>query len=438
MSKYIFIAVFVTTILAPSQAQYFDEPIKKSWAKDKHLQAQDFQLKIATLSLEEAKAMYGPSAGFGIQYSLAAGGRSIDFPVGDLLNPVYSTLNTVTNSQSFPQIENVSTNFLPNNFYDAKVSVLQPIYYPDLAINKALKQEQITMKALEIKAYKRMLSKEVMNAIINVSMAEEAKKIYNETEKLLDEAKRSTRSMLTNGIALPSSLSRIETQMASIQALQIEAENTKKNALLYLDFLVGDTVSAESSSIFENLPTIEIRANQKEELAQLDQGRKMLVLAEKREDKFYSPKLGAKLDLGSQAFNFGFTPYALLGLNLEVNLFDNKRHKIRKEINNAAVSEHQAKSSQILDQLNLQSMVSQNNLQSAIDQANTYKPRIEAVKKIYKEVFTKYKEGSTNYIELLDAQTQITQTALQYNLAKYNTWMKWAAHVYNTASYKID
>ena len=40
------------------------------------------------------------------------------------------------------------------------------------------------------------------------------------------------------------------------------------------------------------------------------------------------------------------------------------------------------------------------------------------------ETMKRYKEGLTNYIELLDARTDITNTQLQQNLAKYQAWIR--------------
>ena len=60
------------------------------------------------------------------------------------------------------------------------------------------------------------------------------------------------------------------------------------------------------------------------------------------------------------------------------------------------------------------------------------------VKKIYDEVFIKYKEGSVGYIELIDAQTQYTHIRLQHLLAQNNAWMKWAEYVYAAALYPIQ
>ena len=82
--------------------------------------------------------------------------------------------------------------------------------------------------------------------------------------------------------------------------------------------------------------------------------------------------------------------------------------------------------------------IAKENLQAAVKQAETYKIRITAVEKMYSEVLKKYKEGSVNYLELLDAETQSTQIKLHYTLARQNAWMKWAEYMYATASFPIE
>jgi len=42
-------------------------------------------------ALDQARALYLPSLDFSARYTRANGGRTIQFPVGDLLNPVYAT-----------------------------------------------------------------------------------------------------------------------------------------------------------------------------------------------------------------------------------------------------------------------------------------------------------------------------------------------------------
>ncbi len=77
-----------------------------------------------------------PSVNLTASYTLAAGGRVIEFPIGDLLNGAYATLNQLTASQRFPQLENQKILLAPNNFYDVKVRTTYPIFNKDIQHNQ--------------------------------------------------------------------------------------------------------------------------------------------------------------------------------------------------------------------------------------------------------------------------------------------------------------
>ncbi len=68
------------------------------------------------------------------------GGRTQDIPIGDLLNNVYSTLNQLTGQSKFPQVNNQSIQFLPNDFHDTRVEVVVPVVNTDLYYNRAIKK----------------------------------------------------------------------------------------------------------------------------------------------------------------------------------------------------------------------------------------------------------------------------------------------------------
>src|SRR5688572_8604278 len=85
------------------------------------LQQRNISLLQAENSLRIARSYFLPSVTLQGDYTSGKGGRSIDIPIGDLLNPVYSSLNQLTGSDAFPQVQNVSQNFFPHDFYDAKV-----------------------------------------------------------------------------------------------------------------------------------------------------------------------------------------------------------------------------------------------------------------------------------------------------------------------------
>lgn len=419
--------------------QDFTPLIQKAWEHDQQLKSRNFDLQSAQSALSEARNMYMPTAAFNTQYTLAAGGRSIEFPIGDIINPVYTTLNALTQSNSFPQLENVKEQFLPNNFYDAKVRITQPIYYPELALNKQLKEETIGLKELEIKAYKRWLSKEVMNAYFQLEKARNASIIYQSADTLLQEATRTTQSMIRNGIALPSSLNRIESQVAAIDAQQIEMTSNIHNAERYLSFLTGTDITTTEAIIHPDLPSLtENKPAVREEVRQLETGISLQHLALDQEKMFYLPRIGAQLDLGSQDYNFGWSPYALLGVNIAVNLYDHKQHQFRKDQAAINIQSTESKLNHVKSQFELANDIAFENLTSAVAQANTYQPRIAAAKRLYQDVLKKYKEGTSNYLELLDAQNQVTQSELMFAVAKTNAWEKWAEYVYASAGLEIE
>ncbi len=436
-AKLIFFLLWFSIYLS---AQSFDPMVNRAWEHNKMLHVKKFQLDAASSALKEAKSLYGPTVVFGTQYTLASGGRSINFPVGDLLNPVYGTLNQLTQTNAFPQIENVNEQFLPNNFYDARFRITQPIYYPDLAINKKLKAEAIVTKELEVKAFKRELSKEVMIAYFSVMTSKKAIAIYESADTLITEAKRTTQSMIKNGIALPSAFSRIENQASNNMSQKIDAMAKHTNAISYFKFLTGmikDEVIDEIE--LPELPVIiDDKVGLREDIQQINQGIKMQSLAIEKENNYYIPKIGAQLDLGSQDFDFGFEPYALLGINLEVNIFDSKRNSYKKEAIKAEILSLESQKSHVEDLISLQIEIAKENVLSAINQANTYKSRITATDRIYQDVQKKYREGTANYLDLIDAQTQVTHINQQYNIAQNNAWVKWAEYVYATALYPIQ
>src|SRR5512139_1485441 len=82
--------------------------------------------------LDQARARFLPALDLGMRYSMADGGRQIDVPVGDLLNPVYASLNSLLAASGqpapFTPIDNVSIPFLREEELQATVSLTQPLY----------------------------------------------------------------------------------------------------------------------------------------------------------------------------------------------------------------------------------------------------------------------------------------------------------------------
>ena len=127
MKKQLKILLFLMLSQNSFAQEKLDNYIKSGLENSEVIKQQNIQLNKNLYALKEAKSLFFPNVAFNSTYTLADGGRTIDFPIGDLLNPVYSSLNQLTNSNSFPQLQNQSILLNPNNFLDAKIHTTLPI-----------------------------------------------------------------------------------------------------------------------------------------------------------------------------------------------------------------------------------------------------------------------------------------------------------------------
>lgn len=84
----------------------------------------------------------------------------------------------MTGTNGFPTIENVSEQFLPNNFYDLRIKTTLPLVNPDLKTNREIKQQQRSLQQNDIDIYKRELVKEIKIAYYNYLQSGKAILIY--------------------------------------------------------------------------------------------------------------------------------------------------------------------------------------------------------------------------------------------------------------------
>jgi len=159
--------------------QILDTYIQEGISNNLVLQEKNASLEQSLLALKDAKSFFLPSMEFGANYTVAEGGRTISFPVGDLLNPVYSTLNKLTASNSFPQIPNVSEQFLPDNFYDTRFRTSMPIFNSDLIYQQQIRKEQVHWNSYQVEIYKATLIQDIQVAYYSFCTAHRSIEIEN-------------------------------------------------------------------------------------------------------------------------------------------------------------------------------------------------------------------------------------------------------------------
>lgn len=438
LMKPIYCAMVVLCLSAMSTAARAQSPVLDAYvqtgiAGNNGLKQQQFLLDKSLYALEEAKGLFLPTVSFGGTYTLAAGGRTQSLPIGDLLNPVYATLNQMTQSKAFPQVENQEIQFLPNNFYDARFRTTQSVYNAEIQYNKRIKGEQISLQKIEIRLYKRELAKNIKQAYFQYAQAVEAEQIYGNALGLMQESKRVSESLVKNGAGNPSAVIKVEGELAGLNAKRIEAQNNRNNAAAYFNFLLNrpfDAAISLDTALLESVKTAPAVADSaavqnREELAKLRTATTLNGLVLDMNKSYHLPKVGVQVDLGSQAFNFKWGGYVLAGLSLDVPLWAGNRNENKIRETQAELNALQAQTAQVEDQLQLQAQMAANSYRAALDIFQNQTPQVAAAQRYYRDVLRRYKEGQANYIELLDARTDLTTAELQLSLAKTAIWLRW-------------
>ncbi|SDL64542.1 Outer membrane protein TolC [Pedobacter sp. ok626] len=425
---------------------HLSQYIQQGLESNQSINQQGFLLQRNIAALQEAKSMFLPSVSFSTTYTKADGGRSIDFPAGDLFNAAYATLNQLTGTNNFPQLQNQSILLNPDNFYDAKFRTSLPILNAELIYNKRIKSQQIDLQKAEVLLYKRELVKEIKTAYYSYLKSINAINIYHSFLKLLEEGERVNRKLFENNKINRTAVIRSQNEVSKINASLVSAKKTEESARYYFNFLLNRPLT--DSIITDDAPFEPAQdllqsdeVSRREELIKLEISKDINKNLTGLAKSYLIPKVGTSLDLGSQAFDWKFnnnSRYYLLGVSLEWNLFSSGRnsYKIKQSIASQYATE--AQSSYVTQQLLTELKVRKANLQSAAAQYQAAQSQLKTSNIYYNDMTKLYKEGMAIYIELLDAQNQWVDAQLQSNIALFDTWISLTAIERANASFNIQ
>ncbi len=400
------------------------------------LKEKNIELDQSLLALKDAKSYFLPALEFGANYTLASGGRTIDFPIGDLLNPVYSTLNQLTGSTAFPQLENVSEQFLPDNFYDARFRASMPIYNRDLSYQKQIRTQQNLLSQYELATYRASLVQDIKVAYYTFCSKHTAVELIQSSKLLVIQNLKDNQSLLKNGKVLPAVVLRAESEVENIEALLIEAQLKKQNAANYLNFLLNRPLGTDV--IFEE-PILEMvkpldwmEANslsQRPEILQLQTAESIQQTVLQSEKDFWIPKLNTYADFGSQAFDWRFdsqSRYLMWGFNLSLPIFQGGRNRNQIQRAQFGVQSLQNQLQLVNQKLQLELDLTKNEIRSQRAALHSSEKRLETASAYFRLVERGYREGVNSLIEFVDARNQYTQASLQKNLLTYQVLKSFA------------
>jgi outer membrane protein len=383
-------------------------------------------------ALKEARGLFYPNISFNARYTVSEGGRVIDFPIGDLLNPVYMTLNNLTASNMFPFVDNQQVKFLRPFEQETKLRLIQPVFNTDIFYNSKIKKEMTVFEEEDMNQYRRELIAEIKKAYYNVATAYGVFSMLEDTRSLLTENVRVNKRLIENDKVTIDYLYRSETELSRFDQQLQNAEKNKKIAAAYFNFLLNrpltDSIIIRQPEVFPSLADFTVNYSQsavenREELKKLSSYSNITEMQGKMNRSGKLPEMFIAVDYGFQGTDYRFNKnqdYLQASAILTWNLFSGfqNRSKIKQSVIEKEIIDKQLEEAR--KQIQLQVINTMNELLTSEKGIAAAEARLKNAREGFRLVNRKYEEGQASLIEFIDSRTTLTQAEENLIISKFN------------------
>lgn len=382
-----------------------------------------------------ARSYFLPDVSFDASYLLADGGRTIDFPVGDLFNPAYSTLNQLTGGNQFPtDIANVNEQFLPNNFHETKIRIAQPVLNTDIYFGYKASQANISVTRAREESYKNQLVFEITKAYYNYLQVLAQQEILNGSRLVVKELVRVNGKFVENDVATKEVVFNAQAQLDDLDAQIATVQKNINTARIFFNYLLNrdltESITAEDNSdtnIPSNEYSIDIAQSEalknRSELSSVKSGLDAQDFLIKKEKGYLLPDVSVGAEIGYQGFDYTFEAnqeYYLVSFNLSWSIFQGGRNK--SEIQRAKIQREQltADYQNLKQQIQLEVASAFYELEETL---KIYEARTSALlnaKENFNIIKGQYETNQVLLVQFNEARNALTTAQLAASIAKYN------------------
>lgn len=443
MINKILLLFIILPVIARAQSsgaldRYVEEGLKNNLA----LKQESLELKKSLEAIRQAKALFYPHLTFNPTYSYAAGGRRLNFPVGDLLNPAYRTLNELTGTSQFPtNIENVNELLAPANFHDTKISLQYSIYNPEVKYNYLIQKSLLSAQEAKRAVVENELRYGIETAYYQYLQTLEVVKILDNSGAVLNELVKLNKKLVSNNTATKDVVFSAEYELSKLQQQRVEAENNTRVAAAYFNFLINrdlsgaievdsvtldrDAVVTEGSEVLGSLKQTAIgnRSELKQLNLSMDAARYAVTMQQKAAaiPSFY---FGG--NAGFQGFGYSFRnqAYMIGQVGLQWDIF--KGYERKSKIQQAKIQTEllQTKKSEVEKQIELQTTQAYYDFATAREAQRVSSDALTNASQYFRVIDSRYKNGNVLMIEYIKAQNDVQTARLQQVIAKYDVFVK--------------
>jgi outer membrane protein TolC len=395
-------------------------------------------------ALDQARARYLPVLDVAARYSWADGGRTIEFPVGDLLNPVYATLDELLIASGqpprFPRIENQSITFLRGNEQETKLVLEQPLYEPRLGPAVAASRAEVDRTTANVAALRSRVIRDTHQAYYLWIATQQAVLVLDATLELARSNLAANESLYRNGKVTRDLVLRAEADLLEVEQQRISAASRVRIAQGYVNLLRNAPLAAPlpraeidaaaverfrenlvrrlAGRTLEPAPLQQLATNRRAELQGLDAA---IAGGEARQDlarAAFKPRLLLGAETGIQGDDYGFSEderYALASVILRWNTFRGGADRAALAEARAFTEELRATRELAAQRVRLEVQQAVEDLEVADASLDTALKRAEAADGALRIAARKRDLGQINQTEFIDARRTMTDANLNLN-----------------------
>lgn len=399
-------------------------------------------------ALDEARARLLPTIDLQLRYSRADGGREIEFPVGDLLNPAYASLNTLLtaagHSAPFSPIDNRSFNFLRQREQDSVLRLAQPLYDARLGAARRAATQDHAAARFGRDAFRAKLTRDVRQAYYRWLAAHEAIDIWAATLELASENERVNDSLYRHGQVTRDLVLRAEADRLEAGEQLLRARATAALARRYVNLLCNAPLerALEAVQVSDaDLPRLAARIrppagatppaarfedaalNRRAELRQLAAGVAAAGERERAAQSAFRPRLALAIDAGTQGSEWDYgdqDPYVMASLVVRFNLWSGGADRAAVRAARARSTELAAGRALAEQEIRVEVREALSDLEVAEATLATASRRVDAAAAAFAIVARKRDRGQVSPAEYLDAQNALTEARIQRNVTRFD------------------
>lgn len=440
---YVLLALLsVLPLVMSGQESVIDEYIRTGLENNLTIRKMDLTHEKNIAALREAGGYFLPGFSFNARYTIARGGRTFDFPAGDMLNPLFQNITALNNAMSainplfpaidpYPAVENLSFRFYRPREHETKFTIVQPLFNPAIFYNYKIKKEETEMGLTGIEISKRSLSQQITSAYYDYLRCWEYDRLADEVISLATENLRACNSLFNNAIITRDVLYRAEADLAEAKMKKAETYGAVRSSAAMFNFLLNRDLNAHiirDTTMFVSMPVyilddaIEESAQRRPEIALMERwlAANSHYIKLTRADAL--PVVAGAADYGFQGEKYRFdanSDFLLASIVLRWNIYagSTAKNRTRQALVDREILE--ANKEELLKQIELQIITSFYNLQAAYEAAESAASATTPARASFTLARSRFREGVEPYAALMEAQTMMVKANQEFLNRQY-------------------